>query len=333
MPLRIYRRGQIWHYRGTVAGRRVRGSTGAADKDIAARIAAEREATEWKCNLDGPSAVLTFAQAALLYRAAGKPTRFLEKVEDHWKDTPIKEITASGVRAMAMALYPDASNATRNRQAIVPCLAIINNAAESDLCARLTVRRFKVEKKIKSPFTVEWVETFCRHASPHLGALALFMFATGARISEALAVEWEHVDLQRRTAIIPRSKIAEQRKVQLPPRLVVAMANLPKIEDRPVFFYRKRGDCHNLWDKTVERAGLKRLTPHSGRHGFATTILRNGIDPKTGAWLGGWKNIRHFMETYAHAIEDITLNERIFDTPLTQPLARPSRKSRKTGTS
>jgi hypothetical protein len=69
----------------------------------------------------------------------------------------------------------------------------------------------------------------------------------------------------------------------------------------------------------VKRAGLKRLTFHSGRHGFATTALRSGIDPKTGAWLGGWKSIRHFMETYAHAIQDITSNERLLDTPLTQP--------------
>jgi hypothetical protein len=43
MPLKIYRRGPIWHYRGTVAGRRLRGSTGTTDKDVAARIAAERE--------------------------------------------------------------------------------------------------------------------------------------------------------------------------------------------------------------------------------------------------------------------------------------------------
>jgi hypothetical protein len=69
----------------------------------------------------------------------------------------------------------------------------------------------------------------------------------------------------------------------------------------------------------VKRAGLKRLTFHSGRHGFATKALRSGIDPKTGAWLGGWKSIRHFMETYAHAIQDITSNERLLDTPLTQP--------------
>lgn len=333
MPLKLYRRGKIWHFRGTVAGRRIRGSCKTADQAIAARQAAEIEAREWKCNFDGPQAVLTFSQAALMYRGAGKPTRFLDRVEDYWKDTLVRDIKPSSIRTMALELYPNASNATRNRQAIIPCQAIINNAAESELCPHVRVKRFKVDKKIKPAFTIEWVEKFCEHASPHLGALALFMFATGARISEALAVEWEHVDLERRTVLIPRSKIAEQRQVHLPARLMVAIANLPRMKNRPVFFYRKRCDMHNLWDATVKRAGLKRMTAHSGRHGFATTILRSGIDPKTGAWLGGWKNIRHFMETYAHAIEDITLNDGIFDTQLTQTPKRNARKSRKTGTS
>ncbi len=268
-----------------------------------------------------------------MYRAAGKTVRFLDRIEDYWKDTLVREITPSSIRQMAMALYPSASNATRNRQAIVPCQAIINNAAEAELCPPLRVRRFKTEKKIKPPFTLEWVDKFCEHASPHLGALALFIFASGARISEALAVQWDHVDLTRRTVLIPKSKIREQRLVHLPPRLVAALANLPRMTNRPVFFYRKRGDCHNLWDATVKRAGLKRMTPHSGRHGFATTTLQQGVDPKTAAWLGGWKNIRLFMETYAHAIEDITLNERVFGTPLTQPKSSNSRKPSKTGTS
>jgi hypothetical protein len=49
------------------------------------------------------------------------------------------------------------------------------------------------------------------------------------------------------------------------------------------------------------------------------------MDPKTAAWLGGWKNILVFMETYAHAIEDITLNDAYFsprhtiDTASTRP--------------
>lgn len=332
MPLKLYRRGKIWHYRGKVAGQRLRGSCKTADEAIAARTAAQIETDGWKCHFDGPQAVLTFAQASGLYKAAGKPARFLKRIEDHWKDTLVREIKASSIRQMAIALYPKATNATRNRQAIIPCQAVINYAADSELCPFIRVKRFKTEKKIRPPFTLEWVDAFCRHAPPHLEALALFMFATGARISEALAVKWDHVNLQERTVLIPRSKIAEQRIVNLPPRVFEAIANLPIGEHRPVFFYRRRGDLHHKWDAVIKAAKIKRLTPHSGRHGFATTSLRNGVDPKTAAWLGGWKNMRLFMETYAHAIEDITLNDAVFDTPVTQHPSVAERKPRKTGT-
>ena len=54
----------------------------------------------------------------------------------------------------------------------------------------------------------------------------------------------------------------------------------------------------------------------SGRHGFATTALRNRIDPKTAAKLGGWKNAP-VHGNLAHAIDDITLNEAGFDAPRT----------------
>lgn len=335
MPLTIYKRGKVWHYRGKVAGRRLRGSCQTTDQVKAARKASQVEEREWKRDLDGDEAVLTFAQAASMYRAGGKSSRFLEKIEDHWKDTLVKDIKPGSIRQMAIELYPNACNATRNRQAIVPCQAVINHAAENELCPHIKVKRYKVEKKIKPPFTLAWVDTFCRHATnDYIAALALFMFATGARISEALAVEWEHVDLPRCTALIPKTKISEQRLVNLPPRVVAAIANLTQVRGRPVFFYRKRADCMRQWDNTIIAAKLKRMTPHSGRHGFATTTLQSRkIDPKTAAWLGGWKSIRHFMETYAHAIEDITLNGVVFDTPETQAVSANARKTRKTGTS
>jgi integrase len=218
----------------------------------------------------------------------------------------------------AIELYPKAATATRNRQAIVPCQAIINHAADSELCPYIKVKRFKTEKKVKEPFTLEWVRAFRQHASPQLGALALFMFVTGARVSEALRVQWDDIDFKAKTVIIQKTKISEGRIANLPAALIAALANIPKIQGRPVFLYRNRSDCYRVWDRAMKRAGIKRLTFHSGRHGFATTALRSGIDPKTGAWLGGWKSIRHFMETYAHAIHDITLNERLLDTSDTE---------------
>jgi hypothetical protein len=145
MPLKIYQRGTTYHFRGTVAGRRLRGSTGASNKETAARIAAEIEAREWKRHSDGPEAVLTFADAAMLYRSAGKPTRFLERIEDYWKDELVKNISAGAIRQSALTLYPKAGTATRNRQVIVPTQAIINHAAEAELCPPIRVKRFKVE--------------------------------------------------------------------------------------------------------------------------------------------------------------------------------------------
>ena len=188
MPLKLYKRGKIWHYRGTVAGRLLRGSTKTASKETAQRIASSRERSAWDGYLD-PQSAITFAQAAMLYRRAEKSDRFLRKIEDYWRDTPLKQITPGAIRAAAIALYPTAGPATRNRQAIVPMQAIINHAAEHELCRHIRVSRFEVKRKEKEPVTWEWVQSFMRHAKkPNLAALACFMYLTGARISQALAV-------------------------------------------------------------------------------------------------------------------------------------------------
>lgn len=321
MPIEIYKRGAIWHYRGTVAGRRLRGTTKTSDKARAQRIAAERENAAWKRHLDGPGATLTFADAAIAYRQAGKPTRFLERVEDYWKDALVRDITSASVRAAAIKLYPDAGAATRNRQAIVPIQAIINFAAENEWCAHLKVKRFKVEKKIKEPVTSSWVDRFAANASPHLGALAMFMYGTGARIGEAVAITWADVDLHARTVLIRQTKLGgDERIAHLPPRLLAAISNIPsnRKPDEKVFRYTHANAVRQVWNNAIKRAGIKQLSPHSCRHGFATTMLHRGIDVKTVAHMGGWKDVATLVKTYAHAMTDRTVTNVLFDTELAQ---------------
>jgi integrase len=334
MPIRIYKRGSVWHYRGTVAKRRLRGSTGTANKETAARIAAEIEDRSWKRRLDGPAAILTFAQAAIKYRNAGKPTRFLERIEDYWKDTLARDITPGAIRDAALAIYPNACAATRNRQVIVPTVAIINHAAESELCPRIRMKRFKVETKSKEPATLEWVRAFMRHSTPHLGGLALFMFLTGARVSEALAVTWDDIDFKKRKVLIRQTKLGNERRAHLPQSLVIALSNIPRSNSRRgVFWYETRNHCLMVWRRAAQRAKIPLLSFHSCRHGFATALLQAGVDPVTVARLGGWKSVRHLFETYGHASDDDTLTDRISGTDLTQPRRADSRKPYKTGTS
>jgi integrase len=327
MPLKLYRRkgSDIWHYRGTVAGKRLRGSTRTSDKDRALRIAAEKDARQWTSHLDGPAAVLTFANAAALYMKAGKQTRFLRKLIKHWNNTPVKEITAGAIRQSAVTLYPDVSGATRNRTVITPTQAIINHAAESELCQRIRVKRFPIEKKMKEPASWTWVRAFMSASSPHLGALACFMFATGARITEALSLTWMDVDFSSSTALIRQTKIGAQRRAHLPPALVAAMANIAGRGTRlggegKVFRYRSRNSAAGPWRAAIKRAGIKPLSFHACRHGFATAALRAGIDIITVTKLGGWKTPQHVFGTYGHASDDATLTDRLIgnDADLTQ---------------
>lgn len=321
MPLRLKKRGKIWHVTGTVAGREIRRSTGTSDKAIAERIRAETEAAEWKRHLDGPHAHVTFAQAALAYLEAEKADRFIAPIAAHWKDTALRNITAEAVRQSAFKLYPKAKGATRNRQVIVPTQAIINHAAGLNWCSPMKIKRFPVEVKVKQIITPEWAETFAAHASPHLGALCFLMLGTGARISQALAIQWRHIDLEARVARIPMSlKNHEEHVAHLPQPVIVALANIPsnREPDEHVFGYAGRDSVTQPWASAVKRAKLPYRSPHCCRHGFATLMLREGYDVKTVAARGGWKDASIVLRTYAHAIEDHTITEAIFRTKSAQ---------------
>jgi integrase len=78
------------------------------------------------------------------------------------------------------------------------------------------VKRFKIETKSKIPTTLEWVNAFMAHCKrPHLAGLALFMFLTGARVSEALAVEWD-IDFNTKKVLIKQTKLGNERRAHLP---------------------------------------------------------------------------------------------------------------------
>lgn len=323
MPITLYRRpgGKVWHYRGTVNGKRLRGSTKTEKKDVAQRIVSELENKVWKGHLDGPSAVLTFARASGLYRDAGKPERFLDAIEDYWKDTLVKDITAGGIRQSAVVLYPNAKGSTRNRNVIVPTQAIINLAATMELCPPIKVERFKSETKVKKPATWGWVKAYMAHANPHLGALCCFMFLTGARISEALNVTWGDVDLDQKRVLIKQTKVGKERESHLPQPLVVAIANIEsnRNPEEKVFKYSTRHTVTPQWRKPIKRAGIEPLTFHACRHGFATSLLHKGVDPITVAKLGGWADAQLVFNTYGHAMKDDTLADLIAtDTPVTR---------------
>ena len=322
MPLKIYRRkgSDVWHYRGTLAGHRLRGSAGTSNKETAQRIASSVEDKFWKRGLDGKEKALTWPKAVALYISAGKSSRFITRLVKYWCDAKIADINAGSVRQSAIDLYPSAKNSTRNRQVIVPTLAVINHCAELGHCPPMKMKRFKVDTKIKQPVTLEWINEFKAHADrADVGVLALFLFATGARIAEALSVRWDDIDLRKRTVLIRQTKLGDERLAHIPTELFIALVNLPRDREPFAIAYTTARDA---WERAYVRAGIEPLTFHSCRHGFATTLHDKGVGVKTIAKAGGWKSAQHLFNTYLHADEDTTVTDKLFETDETMRKAK-----------
>ncbi|WP_208348809.1 tyrosine-type recombinase/integrase [Pseudaestuariivita rosea] len=326
MSLTLKKRNKIWYIRGTAAGREFYKSTGATERKIAERIKVDFEKKAWERRLDGPGANLTMAQVFAYYLEEGKPDRFIEELVKHWGDDLVADITPDSIRKAGKKIYPHANEPTWNRQVIAPTQAAINLSAGMGWCNRISVKKYTENPKKKTPADLEWVLAFCDQAIkdelPHLAALCLFMFGTAARIGEACRLTWHDFDLTAAKATIQLYKPTPWIRIaHLPPDVVAALANIPSNRnpgDR-VFGYAGRGSVRDPWNNVCKRAGIERLTPHCCRHGFATSMLHMGIDPKTVAERGGWKDAATVLRTYAHALKDETITDQLFRAKSVQP--------------
>jgi site-specific recombinase XerD len=131
-------------------------------------------------------------------------------------------------------------------------------------------------------------------------ALLLFLYNSGSRANEAAQLLIRDLDLVSSSVKI-HGKGGKERLCPLWPATVRELATL--IDDRPphqhVFLNRRghpitRFGVHTLVERHALRArvkapslAMKRVSPHTIRHGTATHLLRAGVDINTiRAWLG-----------------------------------------------
>jgi integrase len=316
MPIRLVHRPKspYWIIRGTLRGIRVEESTGTDNKKVAEEVRAKREADILKQSIYGRRATATFAEAALIYLEAGGNKRFLDKVIRHFGTTPLAKIHQDAIDVGARKVYPDASGATRDRQFYTPVSAVIKHAAKRGWCSQIILERPK-----KPPGRVRWLtpeqaEALIAACNDLLRPLVIFLLYTGARIGEALWLNWDDVDLTRGHVTFPLTKNGEPRGVPLHPRVRAALANLSHREGE-VFrrpdgnpYERLRDDADDTsagnrirkaFAAACRRAGIKNFTPHCCRHTWATWHYVKNHDLLALRRLGGWKSLA-MVTRYAH---------------------------------
>lgn len=249
----------------------------------------------------------TFREAAESYLRLGGEGKYLGRILTRIGDRPVREITPAEVRDVALDLYPDHKASTRNRHAITPIRAVMLHAHENGWCSPIRIRSFRVEKStLHQPVNGEWLSRFIRQSDRdklfHLSALVLFMHDTAARVSEAVELTGEHVDLRRRIATLVRTKTDRMATAYLTDELVFRLHQLDLMRGEPVFRYRSRFSVNDRIRAVCRRAGIEYHPSHSvGRYSFATRALSLGVGVKAAMDAGRWKSSKIFLETYAHA--------------------------------
>lgn len=319
MPLKLVkgRHGSpYWYIRGSVRGIRVDESTGLVDRGRAEEVRIRREAEVLDQSIHGDSAVRTFAEAAISYQQAVAPDPLLAPILKHFGEkTLVARVGQAEIEIAARKLYPAASAATQNRKVYTPISAVLHHAAKKRWCPKPVISRPKGHDKERVRWiTYEEAERLIAAAAPHLRPLVVFLLSTGARLSEALYLDWSDVDLSRahvslRPTELRGIKTDEARGVPLPPRAVAELANLPWDREGAVFRrpagkirktgrvwlpYESRdgeggGQVKTAWSGMLKRAGISDFTPHDCRHTWATWHYMANRDISALMALGGWK--------------------------------------------
>lgn len=264
----------------------------------------------------------SFAEAVESYldaepRADGDERR-LGRIMMALGNVSLAEVDQAAVyRVRSKMLAPDASPATVRRGVITPIRAVLNHANALGWC---DVPKFKVPKQPEGRtlyLLPAEAERLIAAAAPHIRVLITLLLDTGARMSEALELDWRDVDLSGARVIFWKTKSGHRRNAALSPRTVAVLASLPHRDGKVIRWtaaggrrtseYADRGragggQVKTAWKATIRRAGLDpALTPHDLRHSWASWHYAAHRDLLALKAAGGWSSVT-LVERYAHLL-------------------------------
>lgn len=332
MPLKLVppRAGKTpyWTVRGTYLGVYVERSTKTTE-----RVKAQRSLAIWREEIErgryAKPGEPTFLDAAVAYMAATGNERFLEPLLEKLGALPLRGVAQGEIDQAAIALYPNASPATRNRQVHTPVSAILKHAGREAKLRRPSGARGTQRTEWMTPQQAFRLIDAAKAIDHEFGLFLSLLLYTGMRLSEALSLTCARVDLLTESAFVSSTKNGTPRSVYLPPAAVAALATLPRGIERAaerVFRFRKNGRLYALMmaAKKAGGADLAFVTFHVFRHTWATWMRRyGGLDTTGLVATGAWKD-----RTSAARYEHTTISEEARKA-IRLPVENPGKRSRK----
>jgi len=194
----------------------------------------------------------------------------------------------------------------------------------------LKVKPRKGTKEIIKPFSQDEVARIIagfEKSYPAWVSFTKFLFLSGCRLSEAIGLQWKHVDFERGEICISESlaqrkdgngyervrkstKTGSVRYLKINAELARLFEQVsPSQNSEDLVFLNPAGTGHvdsnnfrDRWKKVLKNADIPYRRPHVIRHSFASHAIEQGV-PLTGvAYLLGHSDTRMVAQTYGHLI-------------------------------
>ena len=297
--LRIVKRpaSPFWYVRGTFAGRAVYASTKEQDKADARRFKDALE-VELARSAGQKCHAATFRDAAEIYleaRQLGEDDRLrVDRLCAVIGDRLLTDIRQHVLVDAAAALYPRCQPATKNRGVFTPASAVLHYAADNDLCPVIRVKKLKEKQPEPRALRREDAARLIAAADGKLKLLLVFLFTQGWRISDALRLQWQDIDLNEGAVRYHVSKTDEWLTMPLNLTVLDMLRAEASTQIGRVFPWRGRDSLRNQQKLLCRKSGVF-FTWHMARHSFATWLAAEGATMKDIMEAGRWRNYKSIM--------------------------------------
>lgn len=320
--LEIYRRGEVWYYRFSLNGKRVRRSTGETLRRRAQRIADEAfEAA--KLRERGREPVPTLAGLCRLWLAAKEPVAsdshargmrcLLRHHLGELAGMQIDEVDTTHIERARNTHLATHGRSTTNLW-LRRIRMLYGFAIEREMIRFMPwrLKPLKTQKKVRPVLSAEHVPAFLdaiAAVDPRrvVSVAVRLMLAFGLREAETRTARWEWLDWERRTYTPGRTKGREAQPLHVPAWLSGYLV----AERRPAGLIISRQNGAELPPKFTarairqagERIGIVGLTPHRIRATFATIALEAGTSVVELQRVMRHRDVRTTLG-YIHTTED-----------------------------
>lgn len=218
-----------------------------------------------------------------------------EKAEEGLAPATVEKVRVTLNRSFELALRWNLPGVTRNPVKGIPRKPI-NNARDRYVSAAEAKRLLAA----------------CEASlNPQLKHIVPLLLYTGARVSELLHAQWRHIDLDKRSWLIPTSKTGKARHVPLSQPAIAILKAVPRFKDCPYVVPNPETKqpfvtIKRAWQTARKEAALPDLRIHDLRHSAASFMINAGIDLFAVGKVLGHADHKSTMR-YSHLANDTLL--------------------------